>query len=384
MSNDLEAISYNVKDVGKIMKSSKKRHDWKFLFMSKPFTLQVFESLKTGKFKIVLNGKSIYETTDRKRSISKKIHDSKVGSMTIELMKVTNNEYRLTINKNTFEKKKKNQKTLFTYETFEQKQKKITSKMGKDEGEDYFGIGKKNLKGSDLFGNLQGSKAKNDNKFKLNFGDNTKKDTNKGFNFNKGVFGKKGKFEETDFFGAIKSKTKKGGTLFGKDDDIFGSKKPKSNNFADFGLFGSKKAKTKPATTAKNSDFGMFGDSKPKTKQASNNKPGWDNFDIFGESKKPASNNQNFTDDVFGGGSSGTHKPQIVKQNNNINDDIFGDSSTTQQPKVERDDLFDLGIDSTPAPVPQQPVKKNDFLDLNWDMPVKANKTSKVFILYNR
>ena len=367
MSTDFQPLDYNVNDVGKIMKASKKRHMWIFRYKSKRFTLCVFESLKSGKFKIELNKKKIYETIGGKRSISKKVHDSRLGTLTIELMKITNNKYRLTVNKNTFESKNKAE-NLFVYETFEQKQKKIQQEAANKKNEDFFGInskskGSKGLKGSDLFGDFKG-KSNKGNKMKINFGmkNQKKKDL---FTFDKGVFGKKGKFGNNDFFGAKKSKNKniKKQDPFGEGSDLFSSKKNKkiTSDFDGFDIFGGSKKGGQNSVAKKKTgfdDFG-FGNKKPaKTKK----KDGWDDFDFFGKSKPNPKNNKNKILD----NSSGPKKSRLAKN------EIFGN-----QPKVEDSDLlnFDIDVPTPSQPVqPPKPVQSGGFGDLDWDMPVKTKK----------
>lgn len=328
---------------------------WVFVYKSKRFTLCVFESLKSGKFKIELNKKFIYETVGGKRSISKKVHDSRVGPMTIELMKITNNKYRLTINNNTFEMKNANEQ-LFVYETFEQKQKKIQTQSKKHESEEFFGFnkggGSKGLKGSDLFGDFKG-KAKTSGKMKLKFGSKAqKKDM---FKFDKGVFDKKGKFGENDFFGAKMSKKqpkKKG--IFGNDDDIFGTKnqkKKKTGDFDGFDLFGNKKPNNVPKKKPTNfDDFGFGNNNSNKNKQS--------NYRRNQQNSKWSKN-----DDIFG---------KASKPNRSAKNEIFG---TPAPAKNTDDDLLNFDIGEPSKPAPQK--KSTGFGDLNWDMPVKQKKSLK-------
>jgi hypothetical protein len=356
MSKDFRSIDYSVNDVGKIMKASKKRHMWVFVYKSKRFTLCVFESLKSGKFKIELNKKSIYETVGGKRSISKKVHDSRAGPLTIELMKITNNKYRLTVNKNTFETKNANEQ-LFVYETFEQKKKQIENQSKNKESEEFFGFGKgggsKGLKGSDLFGDFK-KNSKTSGKMKLNFGGKTqKKDM---FKFDKGVFDKKGKFGENDFFGAKNNKkkpAKKG--IFGDDDDIFGKKIPqkkKASDFDGFDLFGNQKSnkpQKKKQTNFDDFGFGNVNSNKQSNYKRNQQNSKWSKNDIFGKPNKPSRSAQ---------------------------DEIFGAPARAPVPKKNADDdllNFDIGTPSNPPP------KNNpsDFGDLNWDMPVKPKKSLK-------
>lgn len=346
MSTDFQPIEYKVDDVGKLMKASKKRHMWMFRFKSKRFTLCVFESLKSGKFKIELNKRKIYETVGGKRSISKKVHDSKVGALTIELMKITNNQYRLTLNKNTFETKQSHQR-LFVYETFEEKQKKMQQQGSKKVDEDFFAIGKgkAGLKGSDLFGDFK-SKTQKTEKLKLKFGGKgqQKKDL---FRFDKGVFGKKSKFDQKDYFGSKnKAQPKAKKDPFAKGSDLFASKKKKpASDFDGFDLFGNN-SKPKRAPAKSNdafADFG-FGSKKPKPKAA-----GWGDADIFGQ-KSPGKANP----------------PKRSAKN-----EIFG---APQKPAQDEDLLnFDIG-QPTPS---QKPQKSKGFGDLDWDMPVKPSKQPK-------
>lgn len=352
MSTDFRPIDYSVSDVGKIMKSSKKRHMWSFVFKSKRFTLCVFESLKSGKFRIELNKKCIYETIGGKRSISKKVHDARLGTMTIELMKITNNQYRLTINNNTFESKSSQQK-LFVYETFEQKQKNLQKQSKANEGEDYFGLNKgtsKGLKGSDLFGKFKGKNQKSE-KLKLKFGAKKKDGL---FKFDNNVFGKKGNFGENDFFGAKNTKTKtKKSDPFAEGSDLFASKKNKkvTTDFDGFDIFGDSKKKGNVGSISKNkaSAFDDFGFGAKKTNAKNNQKSNWDDIDFFGNKKKKTN------EDKSGG------------QGRSAQNEIFGGPAK----KSQDEDLLDFDIG-----VPSKPEKK-DFGDLNWDMPVKPKKPLK-------
>ena len=379
MSSDFQPLDYSVNDVGKIMKASKKRHMWIFRYKSKRFTLCVFESLKSGKFKIELNKKKIYETVGGKRSISKKINDSRLGILTIELMKITNNKYRLTVNKNTFESKN-NSKNMFVYETFEQKQKKLQKEGASKKQEDFFGFnnnsgksGAKGLKGSDLFGDFKG-KSQKTNKMKINFGNKNQKKANL-FQFDKGVFGKKGKFGDNDLFGAkkVNKKMNKKSDPFGEGSDLFGSKKNKkiTSNFDGFDIFGgNSKGGGNNANKKKSTGFDDFGFGK---KPSNNKKEGWDNFDFFGN-KNPTKNKPN--DNTFDNSSG--NKAKRTAQN-----EIFGKPS---QPKANDTDLlgFDIDIPNTEVQ-PKQSTNNAEFNDLNWDMPVKQKKPVKkvnILVLY--
>jgi hypothetical protein len=363
MSKDFQSINYSVSDVGKIMKASKKRHMWVFRYKSKRFTLCVYESLKSGKFKIELNKKWIYQTVGGKRSISKKVHDAKVGSMTIELMKITNNKYRLTVNNNTYESNQAQQK-LFVYETFEQKKKKLQQEADKNKGEDYFGFnkggGSKGLKGSDLFGDF---KKQNGGKMKFNIG-KTQKKSNDLFSFDKKSFGKKAKFGENDFFGAKSNKNKKAKKdPFAEGSDLFASKKNRKVNhdFDGFDLFGGSKKQSGGGVEKKKkmdafADFG-FGN---KTKKVAKKNTGWDDMDIFGGKKQPsrlANKGRTAKNEIFGASRS---KPQ----------------NPPQQAAKDADLLdFDIGINQPPS----KPTN-NNFGGFDWDVPAQPKKPEvKVF-----
>lgn len=374
MTGEFRSIDYSVNDVGKIMKSSKKRHMWVFIYKSKRFTLCVFESLKSGKFKIELNRKPVYETVGGKRSISKKVHDSRVGALTIELMKITNNQYRLTVNNNTFELKNANEQ-LFVYETFEQKQKKLQSKGEKNAGDEFFGIGKggsKGLKGSDLFGDFKG-KAQKSEKLKLKFGGKNAKTASK-FQFDKGVFAKKGKFGENDFFGA-KAATKKPAKKdpFADGGDIFGSKKTKkvTSDFDGFDLFGNQQKGGKGSVAKKKAnfdDFG-FGPKKGSNVRQTQKKDNWGDMDFFGNSKPK-----------------GQAKGRSGLQNRSAKDEIFGTPTPPKNTAADDDLLnFDIGVPGKPAPKPApKPAKNEGFGDLDWDMPVKPKKSLKKVLFFTK
>lgn len=57
----VRAIYFNVQDVGKHMKKSKKRFLWKFQVDGQEHVLEMFVSYLSGKKQILLNGRSIYE-----------------------------------------------------------------------------------------------------------------------------------------------------------------------------------------------------------------------------------------------------------------------------------------------------------------------------------
>ena len=296
-------------------------------------------------------------------------------------MKITNNKYRLTVNKNTFESKNKAE-NLFVYETFEQKQKKIQKEAANKKNEDFFGInssskgGSKGLKGSDLFGDFKGKSSKS-NKMKINFGlkNQKKKDL---FTFDKGVFGKKAKFGNNDFFGAKKSNknnTKKNDP-FGEGSNLFASKKNKkiTSDFDGFDIFGgSKKGGQNSVTKKKNTgfdDFG-FGTKKPANTKKKDN---WGDFDFFGKPQNKSKPNRNNTFDNSSG----------PKTGRSAKNEIFGNPV---QPKVEDSDLldFDIGIPASNQQVqPAKPVQSGGFGDLDWDMPVKPKKSVGKVVIFGK
>jgi len=54
-------IYYEVREVGKTIKSSKKLFLWKFNLDKKDYTIELFNSMLSGKKKITQNGQIIYE-----------------------------------------------------------------------------------------------------------------------------------------------------------------------------------------------------------------------------------------------------------------------------------------------------------------------------------
>lgn len=383
MSGELIALSYNVQDVGKIMKSSKKKHQWNFTFKNKKFMLCVFESLKTGKFRIELNNKLIYEVVGGKRSISKKVQDPRLGQITIELMKITNNKYRLSVNNNTFEINNSNIHKMFNYETFEEKQKKIQNKNNSKKEEEYFGINKASeqnqtgqkkisFNNKNIFGDFK-AKAKQGGIGKINLGFNKNDNKSNILKFDQGIYGKNGKFDEKNFFGNKKMKAKPKKDLFG--DDFFKNSKNKKNDFEDFDMFGNQSKGKKQANIGFD-EFG-FGDSsnKAQSKQTGSNTNGnWDEFDIFGDNKaKPQTASNNMFEMSNPSTSSNQKKFGSHFGNNKKDDfDIFGDSSSSKN-KQPKNDLFDLNIQpNTTAhnqqPITQQKKQNENFLDLDFDV----------------
>lgn len=346
MSGGLQPMSYNVYNVGKIQKASKKRHEWIFTFKHKRFVLNVFESLKSGKFRVELNRKTVVEMIGGKRSISKTVHDMRLGKLKIDLMKITNNQYRLSVNNNTFEGDKKRTNSEFKFETFEEKERAIKRKARDNKAEQYFGNAG-GVSGKDLFGNLKAKEKTG--KIRLGFGKQKKK--NDLFTFDTGVFGKKGKFNDKDFFGARKTKKNVG----------FKNK----NAFANGDLFAKPKSKTKK--TANFNDFGDYMDSKPKAQQK-------DPFDLFGDvqpaaKKQPApKKNNNWGDfDVFGA------KPKKNFEKKPAQQDFFAVNNQRNAPSNNQGGLldFDIGI-APPGSKSRSKVRKvkenNDLLgmDVGW------------------
>jgi hypothetical protein len=384
MSGELIALSYNVQDVGKIMKSSKKRHQWNFNFKGKKFMLCVFESLKTGKFRVELNNKLIYEVVGGKRSISKKVQDPRVGQLTIELMKITNNKYRLSVNNNTFEINNSNIHKMFNYETFEEKQKQIQKKNNSKKEEEYFGINNRNeqkqtgqkkisFNSKNIFGDFK-AKAKQGGIGKINLGFNKNEDKKNLLKFDQGIYGKNGKFDEKNFFGNKNNKSKPKKDLFG--DDFFKKSKNKKNDFEDFDMFGNQQKPKKPANTGFD-DFG-FGEksSKPQSKPTgSNTQSNWDEFDIFGDNKaKPQPASSNMFQNNNASSSSRPNKFGSHFGNDKKDDfDIFGDASSSKNNQA-KNDLFDLNVGSNtqkqqPNPQPKNTSNNNqNFLDLDFDI----------------
>ena len=353
MSGGLQSVSYNVFNVGKISKASKKRHEWIFVYKHKKFVLNVFESLKSGKFRVELNRKKLVEMIGGKRSISKTVHDMRLGKMKLDLMKITNNQYRLSVNGNTFEGSKKKANSEFKFETFEEKERAVKSKARDNRAEQYFGQGGA-VTGKDLFGNFK-AKEKG-GKIKLGLpSDRNKKDL---FTFDTGVFGKKGKFNDKDFFGAKKSKrgvkTQKK-NVFAQGDMFKPSKAKGKNAFADFDVFGKSKGTPKQV---KKDPFDLFGDVKPAGRHQPQSIPkknnNWGGFDVFGDKPK-----QNFE----------------KKQPRNKNTDFFAVNNKRQNPQNNQNQGGLLDFDIGMAPPGQnrttnkrvQP-KNNDLLgmDVDW------------------
>ena len=427
MSSDLVAISYEVFDVGKIMKASKKKHQWDFKYKNKKFRLCVFESLKTGKFKLELNNKVIYEITGGKRSISKKVQDPRLGQITIEIMKITNNQYRLSINNCTFEKSDINVQNMFKYETYEEKQKKIQMNNNNKKEEDYFNIGKgTNDQGKETtklslnsklnFGAIN-NKGSSSGLGKLNLGFN--KDPNKKnlLKFDKGIFGKQGKFDEKNYFGNATNKDNKKKDIFSN--DFFKNKNSSSNNtkkntnFGDFDIFGEQQSSSNRNNNNninKNTNVGFddFGFGNQSSKNTNNNikKNNFDNdFDIFGMQGSSQPKTNKGAGNLFGNSQTSSSSRNQNKFGshfgNNQNDDfdIFGGGSKPSQPQKNTDynnnnrntnnnDLFDLNVTSNNRTQIQTNNQQNnnyfqnnnkqqadDFLDLDFGGPTTNIQT---------
>ena len=61
MSSSIKPIHYEMREVGKHIKSTKKLFVWKFNLDKKDYTVELYTSMMSGKKKICQNGQPIFE-----------------------------------------------------------------------------------------------------------------------------------------------------------------------------------------------------------------------------------------------------------------------------------------------------------------------------------
>ena len=61
MENSIKAIDFQLEEVGKHVKNTKKRYNWTFSLNEKLHSLTLDDSLLSGKMKVVLDGKTLNE-----------------------------------------------------------------------------------------------------------------------------------------------------------------------------------------------------------------------------------------------------------------------------------------------------------------------------------
>lgn len=100
MDNLFQSLSFDATNVGKIIKSSKKKSVWKFIFKNKPCELILNISKFSGNYSIFLNTKLLYKgnrTFDCNFQFKIKLEKN------ILLIHQINNDYKLIFNKKDFE-----------------------------------------------------------------------------------------------------------------------------------------------------------------------------------------------------------------------------------------------------------------------------------------
>ena len=60
MNNHVEFTNYEEEDVGKLVKSSKKKYEWTFMFQGRQHKCQIYWSAMTGKIRIFYNNNMLH------------------------------------------------------------------------------------------------------------------------------------------------------------------------------------------------------------------------------------------------------------------------------------------------------------------------------------
>ena len=94
----IRPISSNVDEVGKTIKSTKKKYTWKMEMDGKHICIEFFNSVITGKKKILQNGQVIYENNQHSGAFH---FPFTIGKHSLSLVQHGDN-FELRINNNSF------------------------------------------------------------------------------------------------------------------------------------------------------------------------------------------------------------------------------------------------------------------------------------------
>lgn len=110
MSGPIEFQSYAVFEVGKMIKSTKMKHLWKFSVDDSPKELRALDSLVSSKFRVMYNDKTLYDS--KASEDSKKFGiDLKTDDLKFRLVKISDRKFDLYVNNEKFKDNTKSQKS---------------------------------------------------------------------------------------------------------------------------------------------------------------------------------------------------------------------------------------------------------------------------------
>lgn len=100
MGKYVRGISMNIENIGKLIKSTKKKYSWEVKVDSKEYLVQYTRSSMSGKDKIMVNGEIVYQHQERMR---KPLHVTFMGDDNTFMIVEYNEVYKLFINSKDFD-----------------------------------------------------------------------------------------------------------------------------------------------------------------------------------------------------------------------------------------------------------------------------------------